>query len=83
HLHRINCIESLKCPKCHTHDETVEHFLLFCPAYARQQHILDRTLRAKGRDLGFLLTNPKAFMPLFRYISGTKRFEKAFDGIHS
>ncbi|KDQ56831.1 hypothetical protein JAAARDRAFT_179517, partial [Jaapia argillacea MUCL 33604] len=83
HLHRINCAESPKCPKCRTQDESVEHYLLFCPAYATHRHILDRTLRAKGRNLGFLLTNPKAFTPLFRYIASTKRFEKAFEGVHS
>ena len=40
HLHCITKVPTPICQQCHQREETVHHFLLVCPSYARQCHIL-------------------------------------------
>ncbi|KAJ6619982.1 hypothetical protein B0H10DRAFT_1675107, partial [Mycena sp. CBHHK59/15] len=42
HLHHIGKVESPVCPCCHLADETVQHYLLECPAHRNAQHELQR-----------------------------------------
>jgi hypothetical protein len=37
YLHRFKRTESAKCPACGYHNETPQHFLLNCPAYAHER----------------------------------------------
>jgi ribonuclease HI len=40
HLHRIAKVPNPTCQQCHQREETVHHFLIACPSYARQRHVL-------------------------------------------
>jgi hypothetical protein len=77
HLHRLNKLPSSNCPCCGQHDETVEHFLHFCPAHDAAR----RQLRAANRLAAFtkhLLSDPDLLPLLFRYIQRTGRFHSVF-----
>ena len=39
-LHRFGTHVQPSCPSCEGQDETVEHFLLFCPSFAAERHSL-------------------------------------------
>jgi ribonuclease HI len=83
YLHRIQRAESPICPACRTHDETVQHFLLMCPAYSRQRYFLNRDLSRGSRSLAILLSHPKAFPYLFRYIAHTQRFDGIYNNLQN
>jgi hypothetical protein len=77
HLHRLNKLPSPNCPCCGQHNETVKHFLHFCPAHDAAH----RQLRAASRLAAFtkhLLSDPDLLPPLFRYIQQTGRFHAVF-----
>lgn len=82
HLHRTKCAPSPKCPKCHNKDETVHHFLIECPGYDTYRRELEATIRQGARSLSNLLSNNKAFRPLFKYIHKTRRFEGTFGNLN-
>jgi ribonuclease HI len=77
HLHRLKKAPSPICPCCDQHDETVEHYLLFCPAYAgaHQQLCSANRLAAHPKHL---LTDPKLLPDLFIFIQRTGRFHSVF-----
>lgn len=74
HLHRINCVPSPLCPRCENAPETVDHYLLFCPAYDRARLGLYFDGGPRTRGLAALLNDRKLLKPLFRYIHATGRF---------
>jgi hypothetical protein len=77
HLHRLNKHPSPNCPCYGQHNETVEHFLNFCPAHDAAR----RQLRAASRLAAFtkhLLSDPDLLPPLFRYIQQAGRFHAVF-----
>jgi len=45
YLHRIGKMESPTCLKCRRGDETVEHYLMTCKAFAVQWGCMERHLR--------------------------------------
>ncbi|OAX32763.1 hypothetical protein K503DRAFT_701563, partial [Rhizopogon vinicolor AM-OR11-026] len=47
------------CPHCQPIEETVHHFLLSCPFYQRERHILVNALGRKA-SISYLLTDPNA-----------------------
>ena len=59
---------------CNEADETVSHFLTACAAFTIQRGCMERHLWRATKSVGMLLTNPKAFPHLFRYIADTRRF---------
>jgi hypothetical protein len=78
HLHRIGKSPSPDCPHCASTPETTQHFLLLCPQYARERHILSNTLKCNATSIPFLLSNVKATSPLIRYVNSTGRLKPTF-----
>jgi hypothetical protein len=79
HLFRIHKAESPSCPHCQGITvETVKHFLLDCPHYRKERHILQRKLRRNARSLSFLLSNTTAVIPLLKFVHSTGRFKIFF-----
>jgi len=74
HLHRIGRISSPMCPTCPSQRETVHHLLMTCPAYTEERRQLESSIGRSSKSMKTLLTNPKTFPHLFRYISTTRRF---------
>ncbi|KAJ7149864.1 hypothetical protein C8R43DRAFT_887606, partial [Mycena crocata] len=75
--HRLRKVVSPVCPCCGFADETVDHFLHFCPAHdaARcQLHATNRLVRYWKH----LLSDPKFFRDLFIFIQHTRRFHSVF-----
>jgi hypothetical protein len=89
HLFRIHKSESPSCPHCHGITvETVKHFLLDCPHYRKERHLLQRKLHRNAASLSFLLNNPAAVIPLLKFVHSTGRFKTFFgkdnkDKIHT
>jgi ribonuclease HI len=75
HLFRIHRSETPSCPHCQGITvETVKHYLIQCPHYQHERHILRRKLKRSADSLPFLLSNRAAITPLAIYIRSTKRF---------
>lgn len=81
HLFRIGKSPTPNCPHCENTEETVLHYILSCPHYARARHILTSTLRRSASSLSFLLSNQKASAPLIRYINSTGRLKATFGDV--
>ena len=75
HLNHIGKTGSLICPACQQVEETVQHFMLHCPAHnaARQNNM-------EGRDINImkLFTTAKTLCALFTYIAETGRWHSTF-----
>jgi hypothetical protein len=65
------------CPCCSSHEETVEHYLHFCPAHdaARRQLRATNRLAAHSKSL---LTDPDLLPDLFLFIQRSRRFHSVF-----
>jgi hypothetical protein len=74
YLHRFKRTESAKCPACGYHNETPQHFLLDCPAYAHKRWMLTVGKTTKNKGYTALLGSPKNAIPLINYIQATGRF---------
>jgi len=81
HLHRITRAPSPKCQQCHLRDETVHHFLINCPAYARERHALRNEIRPNILHLRNLLNHRKCIKPTLRFIASTRRLEQPFGDV--
>ncbi|KAJ6508649.1 hypothetical protein C8R45DRAFT_815700, partial [Mycena sanguinolenta] len=82
HLDRLNKTPTPNCPCCGLHDETVDHFLHFCPAHDAAR----RQLRAANRlaaHTKHLLSDPALLPDLFVYIQRTGRFHSVFGDFKS
>jgi ribonuclease HI len=78
HLFRINRSETPSCPHCRAITvETVNHFLLDCPHYARERHKLRIKFRCNADSLSFL-SSPVAVLPLLKFVHATGRFKSFF-----
>jgi ribonuclease HI len=79
HLFRICRSETPVCPNCQgIIVETVKHFLLECPHYQRERHMLKQKLRRNADSISFLLNNPTAVLPLLKFVHSTGRFKSHF-----
>jgi ribonuclease HI len=79
HLFRIHKSETPSCPHCQGITvETIKHFLLDCPQYARERHELRLKLRRNCDSISFLLSNPSAILPLLKFVHATGRFKTHF-----
>ncbi|OAX31072.1 hypothetical protein K503DRAFT_704273 [Rhizopogon vinicolor AM-OR11-026] len=78
YLHRIGKIESPHCLHCQGIEETMHHFLLSCPFYQRERHILINTLGRKASSIPFLLTDTNATPHLVQYINASGRLKTTF-----
>jgi hypothetical protein len=81
HLHRIQKADSPTCPCCHQHDETVMHYVMHCPAHKNARREMIRAGGRGARDLSKLLTEPKLFPHLFRFIGHSRRMQSVFGEI--
>jgi len=75
HLHRIGKIESPHCPHCRRTEETVHHYLLSCPFYQRERHVLVNALGRKASSISYLLTDPNATPHLVQYVNASGRLK--------
>ena len=79
HLFCIRKAELPACPWCQGITvETVKHYLLDCPHYQNEQHMLQRKLRRNVISLSFLPSSRVAVMPLLKFIHATGRFKSHF-----
>ncbi len=75
HLCRIQAADTAICSGCKWSNETVIHDLLHCPAYyERARRKLVNALGMSGRDMGYLLSHPKAISHTLQSIDDTGRF---------
>ena len=82
YLHCIKAIDSSCCPACSDPNETVKHFILECPKYGHERHILFHNWpRCRDIPLSLLLADQAAFKPLLRYIQDTGRFPTQYSEI--
>ncbi|KAG2070136.1 hypothetical protein BDR04DRAFT_1201169 [Suillus decipiens] len=77
HLHRIGKEVTPHCPHCPGTEETVPHFLLDCPHYCHERHVLTQTLGCNASSMSFLLSDPSATLHLVHYINATGRLRTA------
>ncbi|KAF8996119.1 hypothetical protein BDQ17DRAFT_1194177, partial [Cyathus striatus] len=79
HLHHISKVVSPMCMKCNTNSpETVDHFLLRCPAYTNQRFPLFTQCTNQRRDISLhiILTNPENYSTLAGYVNATSRLKQ-------
>lgn len=82
HLHRIKKADTPICLQCdHAAVENVHHYLLQCPRYARERHVLHMALGRKATQTAYLLNSPEARTHILRYINTTKRLSMTFGEI--
>ena len=82
HLHCISKADSPICPCCREHEETVEHYLIHCPAHSTAR----QTLHIFGhdtRDRTKLLSKPELMGPLFRFAAETGQFRTVFGDLQA
>ena len=89
HLFRIQKSESPTCPLCQGITvQMVKHFLLDCPHYRNERHVLHRKPRHNAGSLLFFLSSPVAVLPLLKFVHATWCFKSFFgkekeDKIHT
>ena len=81
HLHHIGKNDSPKCPACQQRDETVQHFLLHCPAHEEARQALRNTTGGRNIDLTKLFTTKKTLRALFTFVATTGRLQDTFGEI--
>ena len=81
HLHRIKKTDSPICPACLQEIETVQHFMLFCPAHQAARQTLRNRTGGRAIKLAELFTSAKSLRALFCYIADTGRFHNNLDRI--
>jgi len=81
HLHRIGKSPTPDCPHCNNTPETIPHYLISCPQYARERHVLNTVLRRQAASITYLLTNARATAPLIQFINSTGRLKPTFGDV--
>ena len=81
HLNRIGKRDSPHCQHCEDKEETAHHFLLDCPLYARERHIMATALRRDASSFSYILTSEEATEHLMRYVNSTGRFKQTYGEI--
>ncbi|KAJ3572025.1 hypothetical protein NP233_g3370 [Leucocoprinus birnbaumii] len=88
YLKRIGKRQDDKCDWCQENlgreiPETVNHFVLDCPAYANERHILARRI---GRDnmceLQRIMTTEEGTRELLNFLDATRRFRNTLGRVH-
>lgn len=67
HLHRIARAPSATCQERNAHEETVHHFLLVCPKYARQRNALSMEIGPRQLNVKYLLSESKRIRATLKY----------------
>jgi ribonuclease HI len=81
HLHRVQKAESPVCPCCNMRNETVGHFLLFCPAHEVAREAMYFEGGRDTRVLSKLLSDPNLLRHLFRFVARTRRLQLVYGEI--
>ena len=76
HLYTITRADSPLCAACEEAPETVQHYLLYCPAYATARYRIFYEYGATALTLCALLNTKRLLRPLFKYIHDTRRFRE-------
>ncbi|KAG2120526.1 uncharacterized protein F5147DRAFT_563012, partial [Suillus discolor] len=66
------------CPACEEREESVHHFVLSCPAYARHRASLKAELGMRAQSLKGLLNDGKSVKSVLKYIARTKCLKNTF-----
>jgi len=76
YLKRFKRVDSKQCPACGADEETIEHYLLFCLAYAHKRWALARQVKKKKKLLTIktLLGESNLVTLLENYINATQHF---------
>ena len=78
YLRWIRRVDSARCPVCGDKEETVEHFLLFCPAYAHERWVLTQQAKKlrKPMTMEMLLGTPEMIREVMKFIRVTNWFRQ-------
>ena len=76
YLKRFKRADNARCPACGADEETIGHFLLFCPAYAHERWALAQQVKKKKKLLTIktLLEDPNLVTLLGNYINAMQCF---------
>jgi hypothetical protein len=78
HLNRIKRADSPMCPHCPTAIESVKHYILDCPHYARERQVLRNLLGRQAGEIPTLLMDEKAVKALMTYVEATGRLKETY-----
>lgn len=73
YLYKICKVDSPICPSCRQHSETVLHYIIHCRTFDNARRGLFQEGGRDARSLSKLLTTPRLFPHLFRFIRRTER----------
>ncbi|KZV87715.1 hypothetical protein EXIGLDRAFT_569605, partial [Exidia glandulosa HHB12029] len=73
HLHRINCVDSARCPSCGARSESVRHYLQHCPTFADARWRMRTRLGRRAEKMRTLLFTSQGLDELARYNARTGR----------
>ena len=78
HLKRIRRVDSARFPACGDEEETAEHFMLRCPAYAHERWALAQQVKKLRKPMAMetLLGIPEMARAVSKYIRATNRFRQ-------
>ncbi|QRV94576.1 Reverse transcriptase from transposon X-element protein [Ceratobasidium sp. AG-Ba] len=74
YLYRFGHAESASCPACNQRAETVEHYLMNCPAYEQERQRRNIAFPPSANSLPTLLSSKEAARHLITYVRETGRF---------
>jgi hypothetical protein len=75
HLHKLERHVSPMCPYCKQEEETVQHFLVKCPALVVTHNRFFFVFLCDFRKVSFLLTNLKAMKQVVKFALASKCFK--------
>ena len=76
YLHRFKRMESASCPACGHSNETPQHFILDCPAYAHERWSLISGKSQKNREYAAIIGKTENAIELIAYIQATGRLTR-------
>ena len=75
YLWRFKKVDNAECGNCGYQKETVERFLIECPAYYEERWDLEKTLGPEAMKVAFLLGNRKAVKATMEFVKKTGRLK--------
>lgn len=85
HLHRIRKVDVPFCPNCEKNGkqivESVKHFILECPTYAKERFWLRTKLGRGANSIKLMMSNEKTMKLLIRYVGKTERLKSSFGDV--
>ena len=74
HLHHIGKANSLTCPACTQNKESIQHYILHCPAYHQARQQLYKNTGGRDINIKKLFSRLKTMQVLFQFITATQHF---------